>query len=235
MTGQPPAGIVLAHFIVSDDVERSRRFYTEVLGGRVAFSGPGGLTYVALANSWIIINSGGGPTDDKPTVTLQTPHDPDHVSSFLNIRVKDIATVYAEWSARGAQFLTPPKQHQYEIRCYIRDPDGHLIEVGQTTDPDGDWSPAHWPASTPAEESELRPGLLLARRRPDLMAGPLIAAFGVAPLLVFADQSWGATFKAFAYLTNCYGKGLIRRQCGHRSRVRGNTDNWPSGMLDPHN
>jgi len=61
--------------------------------------------------------------------------------------------VYAEWSARGAQFLTPPKQHQYEIRCYIRDPDGHLIEVGQTTDPHGDWSPAHWPSSTSAEES----------------------------------------------------------------------------------
>ena len=61
----PPEGIVLAHFIVSDDVERSRRFYTEVLGGTVAFSGPGGLTYVALANSWIIINVGGGPTNDS--------------------------------------------------------------------------------------------------------------------------------------------------------------------------
>ena len=148
----PPDGVVMAHFIVSDDVERSRRFYTEVLGGRVAFSGKGDdeLTYVALANSWIIINGGGGPTDDKPTVTLQTPSDPDRVSSFLNIRVKDIATVYADWSARGAEFLTPPKQHEYEIRCYIRDPDGHLIEVGQTTDPEGDSTPAHWPGSTPA-------------------------------------------------------------------------------------
>ena len=153
----PPEGIVLAHFIVSDDVERSRRFYAEVLGGRVAFSGPGGLTYVALSDSWIIINVGGGPTDDKPMVTLQTPRDPDRVSSFLNIRVKDIAAVYAEWSARGAEFLTPPKQHQYEIRCYIRDPDGHIIEVGQTTDPEGDWTPAHWPSSTPPE------GLVLTR------------------------------------------------------------------------
>jgi catechol 2,3-dioxygenase-like lactoylglutathione lyase family enzyme len=117
----------------------------------VAFSGPGGLTYVELANTWIIINVGGGPTDDKPTVTLEAPRDPDRVSSFLNIRVKDIAAVYAEWSARGAHFLTPPKQHQYEIRCYIRDPDGYLIEVGQTTDPAGDWIPAHWPSSTPAE------------------------------------------------------------------------------------
>src|ERR1700722_11383584 len=146
--------IVLAHFIVSDDVERSRHFYTEVLGGRIAFLGPGGLTYVALPDSWIIINVGGGPTDDKPTVTLETPGDPDRVSSFLNIRVTDIHAVYAEWSARGAQFLTPPKQHPYEIRCYIRDPDGYIIEVGQTTDPQGDWWPAGWPPIEPGEPSD---------------------------------------------------------------------------------
>lgn len=138
----PEADIVLAHFIVSDDIERSRGFYTEVLGGREVFSGEP--TYVALANSWIIINGGGGPTDDKPAVTLETPSDPDRVSSFLNIRVKDIQAVYTEWSARGAHFLTPPKQHEFEIRCYIRDPDGHLIEVGQTTDPLGDWAPPRW-------------------------------------------------------------------------------------------
>ncbi len=101
-------------------------------------------TTIALANSFIVINGGGGPTDDKPTVTLETPSDPDRVSSFLNIRVADIHAVYAEWSARGAQFLTPPKQHQYETRCYIRDPDGYIIEVGQTTDPQGDWWPADW-------------------------------------------------------------------------------------------
>lgn len=135
---QSREGIVLAHFIVSDDVERSQRFYTEVLGGRVVFSGEP--TYVALANSFIIINVGGGPTDDKPTVILETPRDPDRVSSFLNIRVADIQAVYTEWSARGAEFLTPPKQHQNEIRCYIRDPDGYLIEVGQTTNPERDWS-----------------------------------------------------------------------------------------------
>src|SRR5947209_13559370 len=94
--------MVLAHFVVSDDVERSRRFYTEVLGGKAVISGEGNdaVTYVALANSWIIINVGGGPTDDKPTVTLETPSDPDRVSSFLNIRVADIEAVYAQWSAR---------------------------------------------------------------------------------------------------------------------------------------
>src|SRR5213594_5132673 len=127
----PSEGIVLTHFIVSDDVERSRRFYTEVLGGEAVLEGEPSI--VALANGWVIINVGGGPTDDKPTVTLSTPPDPDRVSSFLNIRVADIQAVYAEWSARGAEFLTPPKQHEHEIRCYIRDPDAHLIEVGQTT------------------------------------------------------------------------------------------------------
>ena len=126
----PQNGIALTHFIVSDDVERSRRFYSDVLGGETVHAGEP--SFVALANSWIIINVGGGPTDDKPTVTLETPTDPDRVSSFLNIRVADIQAVYDEWSARGAEFLTPPKQHETEIRCYIRDPDGHLIEVGQT-------------------------------------------------------------------------------------------------------
>jgi catechol 2,3-dioxygenase-like lactoylglutathione lyase family enzyme len=133
--GAPAYELALTHFIVSDDVERSRRFYTEVLGGTAIRSGEP--TYVALANSWIIINTGGGPTDDKPAVTLRAPSDPGVTSSFLNIRVSDIEAVYAEWSARGAEFLTPPKQHETELRCYVRDPDGHLIEVGQTTLPGG--------------------------------------------------------------------------------------------------
>jgi catechol 2,3-dioxygenase-like lactoylglutathione lyase family enzyme len=144
--------MLVCHFIVSDDVERSRRFYTEVLGGTVVF-GPTP-TNIALANAFIVINGGGGPTDDKPSVTLETPRDPDRVSSFLNIRVEDIQAAYAEWSARGAQFLTPPKQHAYEIRCYIRDPDGYLIEVGQTIDPQGDWWPAGWPSGSSADQPE---------------------------------------------------------------------------------
>jgi catechol 2,3-dioxygenase-like lactoylglutathione lyase family enzyme len=127
----PSEGIALTHFIVSDDVERSRRFYSEVLGGEVVLEGEPSM--VQLANSWIIINVGGGPTDDKPEVVLEAPRDPNRVSAFLNIRVADIQSVYEEWSEKGADFLTPPVQHQSEIRCYIRDPDGHLIEIGQTT------------------------------------------------------------------------------------------------------
>jgi len=127
----PHGGIVLTHFIVSDDIPRSRAFYAGVLGGEVVLEGEP--TIVALANGWVIINAGGGPTEDKPTVTLETPSDPNRVSSFLNIRVADIEAVYADWSARGADFLTPPVDRGRELRCYMRDPDGHLIELGQTT------------------------------------------------------------------------------------------------------
>ena len=127
----PAEGIVLTHFIVSNDVERSQRFYTDVLGGELVRAGEP--SFVQLATSWIIINVGGGPTEDKPTVTLEAPTDPNRTSSFLNIRVADIAAVYADWSARGAEFLTPPQDRGAEIRAYIRDPDGHLIEVGQTS------------------------------------------------------------------------------------------------------
>ena len=127
----PTQGIALTYFVVSDDVERSRHFYAEVLGGEVVLEGEP--TIVALANGWVIINVGGPPTDDKPNVTLEAPRELDRVSSFLNIRVADIHAVYEEWSARGAEFLTPPIDRGAEIRCYVRDPDGHLIEVGQTT------------------------------------------------------------------------------------------------------
>jgi hypothetical protein len=109
----PREGILLTRFIVSDDVERSRRFYTDVLGGEaVRDRGP---AMVALANGWIIINDGGGRTEDKPTVTLGTPSDPDRVSSFLSTRVADIHGIYANWSERGAiRFLPCPRWIEQE-------------------------------------------------------------------------------------------------------------------------
>jgi catechol 2,3-dioxygenase-like lactoylglutathione lyase family enzyme len=126
----PAEGFLLTHFIVSSDVDRSRRFYTEVLGGETALES-GEFSIVALANGWVTIGVGGGPTNDKPTVTLAPPSDPGHAASFLNIRVADIAATYEQWGASGAHFLTPPIDRGSEIRCYMRDPDGHLIEVGQ--------------------------------------------------------------------------------------------------------
>jgi len=127
----PQSGFVVTHFLVVSDQDRSRDFYRSVFGATVLLERDP--VIMRLANSWLILNAGGGPTDDKPTVTLATPDDPNRTSAFLNLRVANIAACYAEWSAKGARFLTEPKDHGREIRAYIRDPDGHLIEVGQST------------------------------------------------------------------------------------------------------
>ena len=126
----PAEGFVLTYLVVSRDIARSRRFYTEVLGGETVLD-IDGFAIIAIANGWVTITSPGPPTPDKPTVTLEPPSDLDRATGFMNIRVADIGAAYQEWQARGAIFLTPPIDHGGEIRCYMRDPDGHLIEVGQ--------------------------------------------------------------------------------------------------------
>ena len=123
-------GFLLTHFLVVSDQDRSREFYRSIFDGKVLFERDP--VMMRVANSWLILNEGGGPTDDKPTVTLETPRDPNRTSAFLNVRVGNIQKIYEEWSAKGAEFLTEPKDHGREIRAYLRDPDGHLIEVGQS-------------------------------------------------------------------------------------------------------
>jgi lactoylglutathione lyase len=127
----PSEGFVVTHFLVVSDQDRSREFYRSLFGAKVVMQRDP--VIMKVANSWLILNNGGGPTEDKPTVTLTTPADPDTTSAFLNIRVADIQKVYEEWTAKGAEFLTEPKDRGAEIRAYVRDPDGHLIEVGQST------------------------------------------------------------------------------------------------------
>ena len=126
----PKDGFVITHFLVVSDQERSRDFYQKIFDGKVLIERDP--VIMKVANTWLILNEGGGPTDDKPGVTLTIPTDADQTSAFINVRVADISAIYQEWSAKGAQFLTEPKDHEREIRAYVRDPDGHLIEVGQS-------------------------------------------------------------------------------------------------------
>jgi predicted enzyme related to lactoylglutathione lyase len=130
----PQEGFSITHFLTVADIERSVRFYETVFGGEALSLGDskGAPGYIRIANTWLIVNVGGGPTPDKPSVTLSVPADPDLVSSFMNIRVADIQGCYDLWRSRGAEFLTEPKDKYGETRCYIRDPDGYIIEVGQS-------------------------------------------------------------------------------------------------------
>ena len=128
----PQDGFSIAYFLTVADIQRSLDFYERVFGARILSRGDGNAPgYLQLANTWMIINVGGGPTPDKPTVTLNVP-DPDLLNSFMNIRVADIQACYDLWRSRGAEFITAPIPKYGETRCYIRDPDGYIIEVGQS-------------------------------------------------------------------------------------------------------
>jgi lactoylglutathione lyase len=122
---------VVTNTLIVRDIKRSVEFYRDVLGATVLREGEP--TFLRFGNVWLTINKGGGPTDDKPEVVASPPHDPNVASMFLNLRVTDIRRYYHLWITRGAKFITEPKIHATELRCYMRDPDGYLIEVGQTT------------------------------------------------------------------------------------------------------
>jgi lactoylglutathione lyase len=122
---------VVTNTLIVRDIQRSVAFYRDVLGATVLREGEP--TFLRLGNIWLTINLGGGPTDDKPEVIASPPRDQNILSVFLNLRVTDIKRNYELWSSRGAKFITEPKVHKTELRCYMRDPDGYLIEVGQTT------------------------------------------------------------------------------------------------------
>ncbi len=136
-------GFFAAHFFTVADQAKSADFYVRILGGKLIR--PADPCYIKLSNSWIILNTGGGPTPDKPEVILETPPNPSRVSSFLNLRVADIEASYKEWRAKGAVFITEPLPNPdgWEWRCYMRDPDGYIIEVGQYTQLAIDWFNSH--------------------------------------------------------------------------------------------
>ena len=127
----PAEGITVTLFITVRKVARSRDFYSRVLGGTVVLEeNP---CMVKLSNSWIIMNPGGPPTPDKPGISVVDYVPGNTTSIFMNLRVADIQACYREWKGKGAEFVTPPIDRGAETRCYMRDPDGYLIEVGQAT------------------------------------------------------------------------------------------------------
>src|SRR5271170_8305062 len=123
--------LVVTNTLIVSEIHRSVAFYRDVLGATVLREGEP--TFLRLGNIRLTINRGGGPTDDKPEVVASPPRDQNVLSIFLNLRVTDIRRYYELWSSRGAKFITEPEVHATELRCYMRDPDGYLIEVGQTT------------------------------------------------------------------------------------------------------
>jgi catechol 2,3-dioxygenase-like lactoylglutathione lyase family enzyme len=127
----PDEGMELTHILVVADLERARTFYRDVLGAEVYREYGGSSCVLRAFGTWLLLVTGGGPTTDKPTVTFAPPHDPDEVSHSMTIRVPDCRAAHGTLAGRGATFLTPPVESDWEIRAFFRDPDGHLIEISE--------------------------------------------------------------------------------------------------------
>ncbi len=126
-----PDDVTLSHILVVEDITASTAWYRDVLGAKL-FREYGGTTSVFdLNGAWLVLVTGGGPTADKPGVTMAAPSNPDTVSHAMTLRVQDCRAAYQELLGRGAGFLTPPVESEWEVRAFFRDPDGHLFEISQ--------------------------------------------------------------------------------------------------------
>jgi catechol 2,3-dioxygenase-like lactoylglutathione lyase family enzyme len=129
--GFPVEGMELTHLLVVGDADRSKAFYRDVLGAEVYREYGGTSVVLRFLGNWLLLVTGGGPTKDKPAVRFATPADPDTVSHEMTIRVPDCRAAYETLRSRGAEFLTPPVEYDWEVRCFFRDPDGHLLEISE--------------------------------------------------------------------------------------------------------
>ncbi|HHP7237986.1 VOC family protein [Longibacter sp.] len=130
----PTGAVELTQLLVVSDLDRSRAFYCNVLGADVHREYGGTSLVLQFQGVWLLLVTGGGPTEDKPSVTFAPPPDPDVVSHQLTMRVPDCQAAYEILRGRGAKFLTPPHDRGGEIRCFFRDPDGHLLEISEIPD-----------------------------------------------------------------------------------------------------
>jgi len=127
----PTPDVEVTHLFVVSDMERSRSFYRDVLGAEVYREYGGTSCVLKFQGTWLLLVTAGGPTKDKPTVTFEPPLDPDRVSGELIFSVADCRGAYETLRGRGAQFLTPPVDYEWEVRAFFRDPDGHLLEISE--------------------------------------------------------------------------------------------------------
>lgn len=131
MTEFPTPDMALTHILAVSDVDRARRWYTDILGAELYREYGGTSAVLSFNGAWLLLVTGGGPTADKPTVTLAPPDDPDRVDHLFTIRVPDCQRAYDVLRTRGGTFLTPPVTSGSETRAFLRDPDGHLFEISE--------------------------------------------------------------------------------------------------------
>ncbi|MEO6797727.1 MAG: VOC family protein [Candidatus Dormibacter sp.] len=127
----PTDGMAITHILVVNELRRSVRWYRDVLGATLTGEYGGTSAVFNFSGGWLLLVTGGGETQDKPGTVFEPLPDPSRVSHSITIRVADCQAVYEVLVARGARFLTPPHEWPGEVRCFFRDPDGHLFEISE--------------------------------------------------------------------------------------------------------
>ena len=119
----PREGFTVAHFLTVADIDRSTRFYEKVFGGRILSRGDseGAPAYIQIANTWLLVNVGGGPTPDKPSVICVSPTSGPATSmgrqrsvlSFRairqSVRIADVAAKTSSVQIEQKSYEMPPR------------------------------------------------------------------------------------------------------------------------------
>jgi lactoylglutathione lyase len=115
--------------LIVEELERALRFYTEVLGLRLGHRS-GEYAQFDTGNTRLALYTRRAMTEilgislDAPTA---------HAPGFeIGFKVADVDTAFSDFVARGALPAVPPTDRAWGQRTgYVRDPDGHLIELAQ--------------------------------------------------------------------------------------------------------
>ena len=129
----PTEGVGITIQFVVGNLERSRAYYRDVLGATETGEPGGAAVVLAFQGTTLVLVTGSSGTPERPDVTFRPPADIGHVSLRLTIQVPDCRQAYEVLTARGAAFLAPPVEYEEEVRAFFRDPDGHLLEISEST------------------------------------------------------------------------------------------------------
>jgi len=122
----------ITSILVVSDLMKSKSFYIDILGAEL-YREYGESVVLSFLDSWILLVLPGGPSEDKPDIHFGIKMETNSVSHSFTIRVQNCKESYEILKSRGALFLTPPFKRGLEVRCFFKDPDGHLFEISEYT------------------------------------------------------------------------------------------------------
>lgn len=121
----------LTNILVVNNMKAALHFYIDQIEGELFREYGENSSVIKLLGNWILLVTPGGPTADKPNIHFKTTNNPDLVSHSFTIRVENCRESYEILRKRGVEFISAPYDWGMEVRCFFKDPDGHLFEISE--------------------------------------------------------------------------------------------------------